>query len=276
MKATTTNLRRVLVSGLSIWIASKDELIIKSCTMNIAAGDDGIHAETNLTINGGTISISKSYEGLEGKTITINDGTIHLVSSDDGINAPAGKGTGGGPMGSSSSSIYKLNINGGFVYVDANGDGLDANGTITITNGIVLVNGPTASGNGALDYDVSFQISGGFLLAVGSSGMAQAPGTTSTQNSVLVGLTAAQQAGTPIHIRSSDGKEIFTFKPSKKYQPVAFSSPTLVKGTTYDVYYGGSTTGTGTDGLYQSGTYKPGTKYTSFTVSSVVTKVNSR
>ena len=56
----------------------------------IASGDDGIHSDTQLDINGGTINISKSYEGIESTTITINDGTIHLVASDDGLNAAGG------------------------------------------------------------------------------------------------------------------------------------------------------------------------------------------
>jgi len=44
-------------------------------------------------------------------------------------------------------------------------------------------------------------------------------------------------------------------------------------GSTYDVYYGGLSTGTVYDGLYEDGTYTPGTKYTSFTISSIVTNV---
>jgi hypothetical protein len=156
--------------------------------------------------------------------------------------------------------------------VDAAGDGVDANGSIVMTGGVVIVHGPTANNNGPLDYDSSFKITGGFLLAAGSSGMAQIPGTSSTQNSVLLTFSAAQQAGTLFHIQGSDGKEILSFKPSKKYQSVAFSSPALVKGSSYDVYLGGSSTGTVTDGLYQDGTYTAGTKNTTFTISGVVTK----
>lgn len=41
------------------------------------------------------------------------------------------------------------------------------------------------------------------------------------------------------------------------------------------VYYGGSSTGTATDGLYEGGAYSGGTKFTSLTVSGVVTKVGT-
>ncbi|WP_337044811.1 carbohydrate-binding domain-containing protein [Emticicia sp. 17c] len=253
-------------------------IIIDKGSINIDAGDDAIHAETKLTINGGDINIIKSYEGLEGKEITINDGIIHLVSSDDGINVADGSGNEGGFGGmpvSTSTSGLNLYINGGYIYVNANGDGLDSNGSITMTGGTVIVNGPTANNNGPLDYDGSFKITGGYLVAVGSSGMAQLPGTSSTQNSVLVNFTAAQNAGTLIHIQSNDGKELITFKPAKKYQSIAFSSKGLANGS-YDAYLGGSSTGTEKDGLYTNGAYTSGTKNTSFTVSSVVTKVNAR
>ena len=101
--------------------------------------------------------------------------------------------------------------------------------------------------------------------------MAQAPGASSSQPSVLIYLAATQPAGTLIHIQNSAGEDVLTFAPANDYQSVAFSSPQLVNGETYTVYTGGSSTGAVTDGLYQGGTYTPGTQFTTFTVSSVVT-----
>ena len=145
-----------------------------------------------------------------------------------------------------------------------------------MTDGVLIINGPTANMNGALDYNASFKITGGLVVAAGSSGMAQAPGTSSTQYSVLLVFRSSLQADTLFHIQTSDGNEILSFTPTKRYQSIAFSSPELTKGATYDVYYGGSSTGTVNDGLYQGGTYTPGTKYTSFTTSGIITKVNIR
>ena len=161
--------------------------------------------------------------------------------------------------------------------MNANGDGLDSNGNIIMTGGVVLVNGPTANNNGACDFGDSqsnyFKITGGFLVAAGSSGMAVGPGTSSTQNSAVINFSS-QQAGTIFHLQNSSGTDIVTFKPAKTYQSVVFSSPDFGKAT-YDIYFGGSSTGTLKDGLYKGGTYTPGTKNTSFTVSSVTTKVGS-
>ena len=188
-----------------------------------------------------------------------------------------GPGRGGRPGQETTTytGSYYLYINGGRIVVDAAGDGLDANGAIEMTGGVVLVNGPTNSGNAALDYDGTFNISGGFFVAAGSAGMAQAPSQTSTQNALLLNLSGSLAGGTIIHIQDSAGQEILTFAPSKEYQSVAFSSAGLVSGTEYTVYYGGSSTGTNSDGLYEGGAYTPGTEYTSFTVSSVVTALGN-
>lgn len=252
---------------------------INDGTFAISAGDDAIHAETNLIINNGNITISKSYEGLEGKNITINNGTIRVTSSDDGVNISDGSGEQmGGPMGGggSSASSNILTINGGYLYVNAAGDGLDANGSIVMNGGTVLVSGPTANNNGALDYDGSFQMNGGYLVATGSSGMAQAPGTSSKQNSVMVSFSSSQAANTIVNIQSSAGNNLLTFEPAKQYQTLVFSSPELVTGSTFQLNGGGTAVGTKVDGLYNATSYTASKQYSNFTISSVVSKVTAR
>ena len=68
-------------------------IYIAGGTFTINSDDDGMHADSTLYIEDGTIDIRKSYEGLEGQTITILDGDIDIVSSDDGINAANGSGS---------------------------------------------------------------------------------------------------------------------------------------------------------------------------------------
>ncbi len=276
----------LVIEGNTISINSSDDALhsnaylnVNDGTITISSGDDGIHSDTSLSINSGDITISKCYEGIESALLYINGGNISIVSSDDGINGAGGNdgsSVNGRPgQGSfSSSGNYYLYINGGYIYVNATGDGIDVNGAIVMTAGTVIIDGPTSSSNGALDYDSSFKISGGFLVAAGSSGMAQAPSTSSSQYSVSV--TISKSAGTLFNIQSSDGNtNLLTFSPAKTYQSVVFSSPDLTKGSSYNIYYGGSCTGTETNGLYDGGTYSGGTKYASFTVSSVVTSVSS-
>jgi hypothetical protein len=262
---------------------SDNNLVINAGTFNLASGDDGMHADSTLTINNGDINITKSYEGIESKTITINDGNINVISSDDGVNAsdssessesnnsPSMNGR-PGQNNMESSGNGMINLNGGYVNVNASGDGIDANGSIKMTGGTVIVNGPTNDGNGALDYDGSFEATGGTLIAAGSSGMAQAPSSSSTQNSVKVTLSN-QTANTLVRIENEAGEEVVTFTPLKQYSSVVVSSPNLKTGSTYKVYVGGSSTGTVTNGLYSDGVYTKGKEIGSFTVSSSVIEV---
>lgn len=258
---------------------SNNNLVINDGTFNISAGDDGIHADSTLTVNGGKINIAKCYEGIESENITINNGEISLISSDDGINASSSSETqtqqgNGGPGGKGGESVgtAKLNINGGKINVNADGDGLDANGSIYMKDGTVIVNGPSSDGNGALDYDGTFKLEGGTLIAAGSSGMAQAPSTESIQNSIKVTLTS-QSANTIIHVESESGEEIVTFAPAKQYSSFVISSSKIKTGTTYKVYAGGSSTGTSVNGLYSDGTYTKGKEIGSASISGTVTEI---
>lgn len=257
-------------------IHTNDSITISGGHIVLASGDDGIHSDSTIEISGGDISITKCYEGIESAVIAINDGNIHLVASDDGINVVGGNdgsamnGRPGQNDFNPSGNNY-LHINGGYIVIDAMGDGLDINGPINMTGGVVIVNGPTRNDNGALDYFGAFKITGGFLAAVGSSGMAQAPDTSSTQYSVMVNFSSSQSAGTMVHFETKDGEEILTFVPTKAYQSVVLCSPELKNGSTYIVYSGGSSTGTVTDSLYSGGRYTAGTQITSFTISSIVT-----
>lgn len=272
----------ITVTGGLISINSADDALNSnnSITINggnfiISSGDDGMHADSTLVINDGEITISHSYEGIESADITINGGTIHITSSDDGVN------TSGGADGSSingrpgqntfSGGNYGLKINGGYLYVDAGGDGLDANGPIEMTDGIVLVNGPTNNGNGPLDYTGTFNISGGFMVAVGSSGMAMTPSATSTQYAAMYNFGNVQASGTLVHIADANGNDVLTFMPSKEYQSVLLSSAALQNGETYTVYSGGSASGTAVDGLFSGTSYSPGTQVASFTITSIIT-----
>lgn len=278
-------------------VHSNNSIVIDGGSFEIATGDDGMHADTSLTFNDGQINISQSYEGLESAVITIIGGKIHLTASDDGINLADGAdgsgtnqpmqpgampedgrqrpGAGGGPGMDmfAGAGDYALYIHGGEVFVNADGDGIDSNGSIEITGGLVLINGPTENMNGALDYMGTFNISGGTLIAVGSAGMAQAPGTGSTQNSVIANFSSTISAGTLVHLQDSSGKAIFTFVPAKNFQSIVFSMSDLALGETYTLFGGGTISGEETYGLYPDGTYSGGIEVTNFTISSVVTQL---
>ncbi|HNQ23689.1 MAG TPA: carbohydrate-binding domain-containing protein [Phycisphaerae bacterium] len=253
-------------------IHSNSAVTINGGTFTIATNSstsasygDGLHSDNTLRITNGTITITTCYEGIEARDITIDGGTIRLTSTDDGINAAGGSGL----------NNY-VRINGGYIAVFAAGDGIDSNGYITMTGGTVIVHGPTVNSNAAIDYDGTFVISGGFLVAAGSAGMAQAPSTTSTQRSVKITYSTSKTPGTLVHIQTTTGgTSILTFAPSKTYRSVVFSAPTLTAGTSFGLYRGGTCTGTVLDGLYTGGTYSGGTLTNTFTTTNIVTNVSA-
>ena len=255
-------------------IHSDVDLEIAGGTFVINTGDDGVHAEETLTISDGVISVEDCYEGVEALTIVISGGETYVVADDDGLNGAGGMdssgGWGGPPPGGSDGAM--LTISGGLVVIDAGGDGVDCNGDIVMTGGEVYVHGPTNDGNGPLDYDESFEISGGVFIAVGSAGMAQAPSYGSSQYAVLVGVNGS--AGSLIHLERTDGTELFTFRAAKSFESVLYSSPELSTGS-YSLYTGGSSSGAEAEsGLIVGGSYSPGSLQKSFSISSIITTVD--
>ncbi len=266
---------------------ANDSITIDAGSFTLASGDDAIHADTAITINDGQIEITRSTEGIESGLITINGGDIALTSSDDGINisfdddtatgaaAPGGMPGGFGQNPTTYTGDHYLYIHGGNILVIADGDGLDSNGAIEMTGGVVVIHGPTRNDNGALDYDGTFNISGGLLVAAGSAGMAQAPSPSSSQPSLLLNFPSPLAAGTLIHLQIEGGDSLLTFAPRRMFQSLVFSSPDLIQGDTIEVYVGGSAAEPLAGGLYQ-GTYTPGELAGSIPIVDMVTMVGGR
>lgn len=228
-------------------IHCNEDILISGGNLTISSGDDGVHADDNLQVDGGTIDIKKCCEGLEGVHITLNDGDISIVASDDGINAADGSsssgmgmgGFGGGQASSSDSSVL-LTINGGNIFVNAGGDGLDSNGNIVMNGGNVTVIGPTSDGDTALDFDGAFTINGGVLMAFGSSGMLETP--TSAQNGCCIVTTLGTvSANSAFSLMDSSGNVIMSYTPTKNYASAIVYSSDIKNGSTYTVTAGSTT-----------------------------------
>lgn len=256
----------VLESGTVTVDASADALHSDSAVhlngakVTAAAGDDGIHAEGDLVIGAGTLEITMSNEGLEGKDILVSGGSTTVRSSDDGVNASGSetsssddRGGFGGGGGGEGAGDYSAQVTGGTLVIDADGDGFDSNGTAEVTGGTVVVNGPEMNGNGALDVNGSFTVSGGVLLAAGSAGMVVAPDEGSEQGWLSATLDASVAAGSTLHVVDADGEVVATYVTSKAVQNVVFSSSAIKSGEEYTIREGGSASGKSTGGLAGSG-----------------------
>ncbi len=239
---------------------SNGDLTVTGGSYTLSSGDDGLHADGALTVSGGTIDIATSYEGIEGTTIDITGSTITLVASDDGLNAAGGNDEsgysafGGGMDAFDTDEDAVITITGGSLTIDAGGDGLDSNGSLVITGGEIWIDGPTDSGNAALDYGIDATITGGTIVAVGSSAMAVNFSSDSTQGCILVSVNT-QQAGTEVTLTDSDGTVLLSWTAGKSYDSVLISCSELVQGETYTLTTGSDTTEITLDSLvYSAGT----------------------
>lgn len=251
----------ILIDEGSFEVSSKDDsfhsngdIEINGGSFTAAAGDDGFHADNNLIINGGSITVSQSYEGLEGQKVTVTGGNIDITASDDGINAAgssSSSSTGGRPGSSDSNAL--ITIGGGYIVVNASGDGIDSNGNIVISGGTLLVSGPADNGNGAFDYGGEATVSGGTVILCGSSGMAQGFSDKSEQASFMYTLDSSASAGSSVALTDENGNVLASFIPAKQYNNVVISTPTLKNGSSYKLAVGGTVSGADKNGYASSG-----------------------
>lgn len=152
-----------------------------------------------------------------------------------------GQGPGGMPLGGQEESDPSLQIilEGGTLTIDAEGDGIDSNGTVTISGGSLAVNGSIQGGNGPLDAAGDITITGGTVWALGTSDMLQGFAQDSTQASITANI--AGTAGQTLIILDAKGKEVARQTASKDFQAVIMSSADLVDGQTYTIQVEGTT-----------------------------------
>lgn len=279
---------RFLVSGTDYChpktLVSPAAIVINSGTNTFTTTDDGIHSDLSVTINGGnnTVTASSSTqgvgEGVEGPSITFNGGTTNITASNDGINGTFGTVVNG--TESNDGSI--INFKGGIVIV-AGSDAVDGNGNISMTGGTVIVNGPQTGVEEGFDFNGTFTVNGGLLISAGSnSNMTKAMSTTSTQPCMYLKSSAVIASSSILHIENASGTEMLTFKPKNGGYYFHVSTPSLVKGSQYKIYSGGTYSGgsfvggTTGNGLYTGGTYSTtGATLKSTTTLSTTSTVNT-
>lgn len=221
---------------------SDGNIVVSQGCLVLSAGDDAIHADRTVYLAPTSIRINKCEEGIEGAYVIIDDGEISIVSHDDGLNGVGEDNTAGMgmPMRGSNREITEENtylvINGGSIYIETSGDGIDSNGAVILNGGMVTVYGPESNGDASLDFEYGMLIHGGTLLAAGSSGMAELPDTESKQNVLVFYLSDSYSAGNTICVKNQAGDTIVEGTSSKKFDWVCVSTDDILQGETYTLY----------------------------------------
>lgn len=227
-------------------------IIITDGTIHVTAQDDGLNAASGSSSTTESTSTDQTIENTSANTATANSTAVVTyaaiadttalttvsTAADAGGFTQTGR-QGGGAM-ENDTNCY-ISIAGGNVTVNAEGDGIDSNGSLYISGGTINVSGPTNSGNGGLDYNGTAEITGGTVVVAGSSGMAQGFSDTSSQYSILYNFSTACAAGTEVKLTDADGNVIISYTPDKQFQSVVISTPDLKKDGTYTITSGDQT-----------------------------------
>ena len=263
----------VRLSGGTVNISAGDDgfkaervLEISGGTLNITQSNEGIEAQY-INILDGTVNVTSSDDGINASYSTTSTSTESTTatstkqSAQGGQNsapqapsgstgqAPAGGGQApsgtmgqppaGGGMGGGTFEVVDatINIAGGTVTVNANGDGIDSNGTATLSGGTLIVNGPFTGGNASLDTNGDLLLNGATVTAGNSGDMFEAPSTNSTSGYVKISNVSNLSAGTTVQVADSSGNVVANYKVTNSNTAlILVSSSKITKGQSYTVY----------------------------------------
>lgn len=210
----------------------------------------GIKSKGNLTVSGGSLTVySANHEALESKAaMTISGGTVYSQAKDDAVN-----------------SSGNMTLSGGVVYAySTSNDGLDANGNMTIEGGVAIAFGGSGAEAGIdIDEQHRLTITGGQLFGIG--GRVDARFGTCTQS---YGYTSssASFSGSYIVLADSNQTPIFAVKtPKSSCSGICLvSSPSMQKGSGYQLGTATTVSGTETNNFWESPTVSGFARKSSF------------
>lgn len=214
-------------------------------TVNVTSSDDGINASYSTTSSSSTGSTSNSTAQTGQTAQNTQNGQAGQGNAAQGGQTPAGGGQshsgamGQPPAGGGTFEVVDatINIAGGTVTVNANGDGIDSNGTATLSGGTLIVNGPFTGGNTSLDTNGDLLLNGTTVVAGNSGDMFEAPATSSTSGYVKLTNLSNVSNGTTIQVADSSGTVVANYKVvNSNTSLILVSSSKITKGESYTVY----------------------------------------
>lgn len=187
----------------------------------------GIKGDQDVTISGGIIYVRTSgtnAEGIESKaTLCFSGGNTAVSAYDDGLNA-----------------TKAINVSGGRVFAvsTGEGDGIDSNGSISATGGVMIGIASTMGSEEGIDLENStFTISNATVLSIGGQ-MGGGIGMGNRYDGHYISTSLSGEAGS--YIALTDGSTpMLVFELPRTYSgaSVLLSTPSLKSGS-YQLYNG--------------------------------------
>lgn len=269
--------RVVEISGGSLTVEQSDEGIeaqyinVSGGDVNVTSADDGMNASLKTSDSESTDSSTNTSDtanqqqnnqqqgslpgGQQNGTSnqqqqgmgqppamsgTSQDGTSQngtTGTGQQGMGQPPQGGMPGGGGGTFEVVDAAINVSGGHVTVNAEGDGIDSNGVTTLSGGTLIVNGPSQGGNAALDTNGDLLLNGATVLSGSTADMFEAPSTNSTSGYLKLTNSSGFEQGSTVQVADSSGKVVANYKVTKSnVQLVLVSSSSIVKGQSYTAY----------------------------------------
>ena len=201
-------------------------------------GTTGTGQQQNNTQNQGNQNMGQppAMPGGNAQDGTSQNGTTGTGQQGMG-QPPQGGMPGGGGGGTFEVVDAAINVSGGNITVNAEGDGIDSNGVTTLSGGTLIVNGPSQGGNAALDTNGDLLLNGATVLSGSTADMFEAPSTNSTSGYLKLTNSSGFEQGSTVQVADSSGKVVANYKVTKSnVQLVLVSSSSIVKGQSYTVY----------------------------------------
>ena len=269
--------RVVEISGGSLTVEQSDEGIeaqyinVSGGDVNVTSADDGMNASLKTSNSESTNSSENTSDAANQQQNNQQQGSLPggqqsgtsnqqqqgtgqppamSGSSQDGTSQNGTTGTGqqgmgqppqggmpGGGGGTFEVVDAAINVSGGHVTVNAEGDGIDSNGVTTLSGGTLIVNGPSQGGNAALDTNGDLLLNGATVLSGSTADMFEAPSTNSTSGYLKLTNSSGFEQGSTVQVADSSGKVVANYKVTKSnVQLVLVSSSSIVKGQSYTAY----------------------------------------
>lgn len=215
-----------------------------SASRDISTSPKGIRSEKDINISGGDIFVrteGSNGEGLESKaSLNFTGGNTAAYAYDDGFNAAS-----------------SINISGGkaLAISTGDGDGMDSNGTINATGGVLIGVASTLNSEDGIDFETKFTIgSDATVIGLCAQGMGSMGGgfggfgggsSSSKYSGSYISTKVTGSAGDYVSLTDNSGTPLVTFQLPRTYNSgsLEISAPGLKSSTTYKLQTGVTPTG---------------------------------